>query len=142
MCRALASRHFEGSPSQRFIGPLPRPNAGRGESMTKTTSLSGLSHEKVSAGFKKLQHAGVTPERWLAMLDADVAAMRRLAAAWPGAPPTASKGGGLIYDAAAVSRILGIPAECPDPVPPAAAGEVVIYSGGWNLRTLRTSAAG
>lgn len=47
-----------------------------------------------------------------------------------------------VYDAAAVSRILGLPAECKDPIPQARDGEIIIYYGGWDLSTLRTSAAG
>lgn len=49
---------------------------------------------------------------------------------------------GLVYDAAAMSRILGFPAECSDPVPEAAEDEIVIYYGGWDLKTLRNSPAG
>lgn len=49
---------------------------------------------------------------------------------------------GLVYDAAAISRILGIPCECSNPVPEAADGEIVIYYGGWDLPTLRKSPAG
>lgn len=47
-----------------------------------------------------------------------------------------------VYDAAAVSRILGLPAECKDPIPKARDGEIIIYYGGWDLPTLRTSAVG
>lgn len=52
------------------------------------------------------------------------------------------KGTGIVYDAAAVSHILGIPVKCSDPVPQADDGEIVVYYGGWDLETLRTSAAG
>jgi hypothetical protein len=48
----------------------------------------------------------------------------------------------IVYDAAAVSRILGIPCECSDPVPEAADGLIVIYYGGWDLKTLRDCVAG
>lgn len=48
----------------------------------------------------------------------------------------------LTYDAAAVSRILGLPCECSQPVPQAAEGEIVLYYGGWSLKQLRTSATG
>ncbi|MBI2523787.1 hypothetical protein HYW11_01025 [Candidatus Peregrinibacteria bacterium] len=49
---------------------------------------------------------------------------------------------GLVYDVAAVSRILGLPCESSDPVPQAKDGEVVIYYGGWSLKQLRNSPAG
>jgi hypothetical protein len=49
---------------------------------------------------------------------------------------------GIVYDAAAMSRILGLTCECSDPVPEAAEGEIVIYYGGWDLPTLRKSPAG
>lgn len=52
------------------------------------------------------------------------------------------KGTGIVYDAAAVSRILGIHLECSDPVPQAADGEIVVYYGGWDLKQLRTCTAG
>lgn len=108
---------------------------------TDSTSLS-LPQKKVTTGLKRLQEAGITPERWLQMLDADTATMQRLAAAWPGAPVIATKGTGLVYDVAAMARILGLPCECSDPVPQAADGEIVVYYGGWDLKTLRLSPAG
>jgi len=43
----------------------------------------------------------------------------------------------LVYDAVTVSRILGLPCECNDPVPPARDGEIVVYYGGWSLTQLR-----
>ncbi len=49
---------------------------------------------------------------------------------------------GIVYDAAAVSRILGLPCEISDPVPQAKDGEIVVYYGGWNLKQLRNSVAG
>ena len=49
---------------------------------------------------------------------------------------------GLVYDANAVSRILGLPCESSDPVPDVADGEIVIYYGGWDLKQLRLSKAG
>lgn len=49
---------------------------------------------------------------------------------------------GIVYDAPTVSRILGLPVECNEPVPQAADGEIVVYYGGWDLKQLRTSAAG
>ena len=59
-----------------------------------------------------------------------------------GAPEFSVPGAHLVYDAAAVSRILGIPVKCSDPVPQAADGEIVVYYGGWNLKQLRVSPAG
>ncbi len=49
---------------------------------------------------------------------------------------------GLVYDAVAVSRILGLPCESNGPVPQAQDGEIVVYYGGWDLKALRTCAAG
>jgi hypothetical protein len=49
---------------------------------------------------------------------------------------------GLVYDAKAMSRILGLPCKCTDPAPEAAEGEVVIYYGGWTLQQLRLCKAG
>ena len=52
---------------------------------------------------------------------------------------------GLVYDAPAVRRILGLPVSLGAEllsVPPAADGEIVVYYGGWDLPTLRKSAAG
>ena len=57
-----------------------------------------------------------------------------------GCPPM--KTAGITYDAATVSRILGIPVECGYPVPQARDGEIVVYYGGWDMKQLRTSAAG
>lgn len=103
-----------------------------------------LSKKKVAMGLKRLQEAGITPERWLQMLDADPATMQRLAAAWPGAPVIASalKGTGIVYDATAIARILGLPCECSEPVPQAADGEIVVYYGGWDFDTLNLSPGG
>ncbi len=113
---------------------------------TESTSLTSLPQKKITTGLKRLQESGITPERWLTMLDADAAEMQRLSTAWPGgaAPPviTVPRSNGLVYDAAAMSRILGLPCECSDPVPQAAYGEIVVYYGGWDLRTLRLSEAG
>jgi hypothetical protein len=49
--------------------------------MTRRTSLSSPPQKKVTTGLKRLQEAGITPKRWLQMLDADAATMQRLAAA-------------------------------------------------------------
>jgi hypothetical protein len=49
---------------------------------------------------------------------------------------------GVIYNAADVSRILGLPADDPgDQVITVPDGEIVIYYGGWDMKTLRTSVA-
>lgn len=45
----------------------------------------------------------------------------------------------LVYDAAAVSRILGLRCECSDPAPEARDGEIVVYYGGWDLPELSAS---
>lgn len=130
------------------IGNLKTPLTGVKEFPMKTesTSLTSLPQKKITTGLKRLQEAGITPERWLTMLDADSAAMQRLSTAWPGGatPPviTVPRGTGIVYDAVAMSRILGLPCDCNDPVPQAAYGEIVVYYGGWDLRTLRLSPAG
>lgn len=53
-----------------------------------------------------------------------------------------SERAGIVYDAAAITRILGLPAECSDPAPEALDGETVVYYGGWTLQELRSSKAG
>lgn len=109
---------------------------------TESTSLTSLPQKKITTGLKRLQEAGLTPDRWLKMLDAQPAELQRIVNAWPGAPEPIRHGTGIVYDAAAMSRILGLTCECSDPVPEAADGEIVIYYGGWDLPTLRKSAAG
>lgn len=52
------------------------------------------------------------------------------------------KTNGIVYSAVQVSRILGLPVECNEPVPQAADGEIVVYYGGWDLKQLCTSTAG
>src|ERR1700676_483675 len=47
-----------------------------------------------------------------------------------------------VYDAAAMSRILGLPCETDEPVPEALDGEIVLWYGGWTLQQLRFSNAG
>ncbi len=93
-------------------------------------SLKRLEKKKLDVGINKLSDAGIDVERWLAMCDGDAAAMQRLVAAWPFRRPS------YVYDAATVSRVLGLPCECSDPVPKAADGEVVVYYHGWELEAL------
>ncbi|MBI1813289.1 hypothetical protein HY285_05400 [Candidatus Peregrinibacteria bacterium] len=93
-------------------------------------SLKRLEKKKLDLGINKLSDAGIDVERWLAMCDGDAAAMQRLVAAWPIRRPS------YVYDAATVSRVLGLPCECSDPVPRAADGEVVVYYHGWELQAL------
>jgi hypothetical protein len=57
-------------------------------------------------------------------------------------PKAAANQEGIVYSAVAVSRILGLPVGCSDPVPRAAAHEIVIWYGGWDLQTLRDCAGG
>lgn len=49
---------------------------------------------------------------------------------------------GIVYDAVTMSRILDIPVLCNDPAPLATRGGVVGYYDGWDLPTIRSSAAG
>lgn len=49
---------------------------------------------------------------------------------------------GITYDAAAVSRITQLSNDCNEPTPEARDGEMVIWYGGWNLKTLLLSPAG
>lgn len=49
----------------------------------------------------------------------------------------------MIYDAKMVEQILGLPCNCePTPEQSLAKDEVLIYYGGWDLQTLRSSTAG
>ncbi len=106
--------------------------------MQRPTSLIGLPQKKVTTGLLKLKNAGITPALWLRMLNADATAMQCLRKAWPGA----CLADGLVYDAVAMARILGLPVECNEAAPKAAPGEIVLWYGGWSLKTLRDSAAG
>lgn len=110
--------------------------------MSENTSHTRLAQKEVNRGLNKLLGMGITPGRWRQMLAADPITMQRLIAAWPGAPVFIPTDTGIVYDATAVNRILGIPAECSDPVPQAAGGEIVVYYGGWDMQTLRLSPAG
>ena len=101
--------------------------------MKTATSLTGLPQKKITTGLKRLQEAGIKPERWLAMLDADPASMQNLADAWPVRLPSFS------YDAVA---ILGFGEAGTEPLPEPAPGEVVIRVGNWSLQDLRDSAVG
>lgn len=110
--------------------------------MRRFTSLFSLPPTKVTAGLQKLRGAGIAPELWLQMLDADPASMQQLVAMWPGASAFATKSTDIVYDVAAMSRILGIPCKCSDPVPQATDDELIVYYGGWDLKTLRLSPGG
>lgn len=101
--------------------------------MKTATSLTGLPQKKITTGLKRLQEAGITPERWLAMLDADPVSMQNLADAWPVRLPSFS------YDAVA---ILGFGEASTEPLPEPAPGEVVIRVGDWSLQDLRDSEVG
>lgn len=108
-------------------------------------SLQHLEQKKLVFGMNKLREAGIDVEQWLAMLNADPRAMQRLVAAWPGSPtvmPQLPLRPGIVYDATAVSRILGLPVVCKDSVPKVADGEIVIYYGGWSFKELRLCSAG
>lgn len=48
----------------------------------------------------------------------------------------------IVYDADAVNSILGLPIESSDPIPQSEDNEIVVYYGGWDLKTLRVSTAG
>jgi len=106
------------------------------------SALTDLPPKKIRMGLRRLQKAGITPERWLMMLDALPAGMQRIERGWPARPDTTQYEAGVVYDAAAMCRVLGLQCECSDPVPAAIAGYTTFYYGGWNLRELRTSKAG
>jgi hypothetical protein len=55
---------------------------------------------------------------------------------------TEAMGAGVVYDAVTISRILGISTAYRGPVPHAVDGQIVVYYGGWDLQTLRKTAAG
>jgi len=101
--------------------------------MKTATSLTGLQQKKVTTGLKRLQEAGITPERWFAMLDADAASMQRLVAVWPVRLPS------FTYDAV---HILGFGEASTDPLPQPAPGEIIIRVGDWSLQDLRDSKIG
>ena len=102
--------------------------------MKTATSLTSLPQKKVTTGLKRLQEAGITPERWLAMLDADAASMQRLADVWPVRLPSFT-----YYDAVA---ILGFGEASTEPLPEPAPGEIIIRVGDWSLQDLRDSKIG
>ena len=101
------------------------------------TSLTGLAQKKITTGLRRLQEAGVTPALWLKMLNARPEELKRIVTAFSVVP--ACTGTGLVYDAASVSRILGLSCECSDPIPAFNDDEIVIYYGGWSLAQLRAS---
>lgn len=101
--------------------------------MKTSTSLTGLPQKKITTGLKRLQEAGITPEKWLNMLDAGAGSMQRLADAWPLSPPSYS------YDAVA---ILGFGETGTKPLPKPKPGEIVIRVGDWSLLELRDSDIG
>ncbi len=104
-------------------------------------SLKLLQDWQVQLGLLKLEEMGITLERWLEMIRADAATSKVLSAGWPQAGDTA-KWNKLSYDVMAISRILGIPAKCKDPIPKPAEGEIIVYYGGWTLQELLLSPAG
>lgn len=96
-------------------------------------SLNKLQQKKLQMGLGKLANAGINVERWLAMCNADAAAMHHLVAAWPVHLPS------FVYDAKTVCSVLGLPNNCTQEAPKASDGEVVIWYGGWTLRELMTT---
>lgn len=107
----------------------------------EATSLMGLPYKKINAGLQKLQAMGVTPDRWLKMLDAPPNELKRIVAEFPGVPRFASRHNvGIVYDVFASARLfnhpsVGIPNR-DDVVPKARDGEIIIYYGGWDLPAL------
>ena len=101
--------------------------------MKTATSLTSLQQKKVTTGLKRLQEAGITPERWLAMLDADAVSIQRLADVWPVRLPS------FTYDAVA---ILGFGEASTEPLPEHAPGEIIIRVGDWSLQDLRDCKVG
>src|SRR3989338_1048805 len=102
----------------------------------KSTSLLGLPQKKVTTGLKKLQDAGISPDRWLAMLDADTAAMQCLANAWPTPGFPLSETAPRVYDAVA---LFGFGEPSAVPLPAAGPDEIVIRVGAWSLLEFRDS---
>lgn len=96
-------------------------------------SLQRLEEKKRNLGMKKLGECGIDVERWLAMLDADPAAMQRLATAWPIFVTP------YVYDAVA---LFGFGSASPEPLPEAKSGELIIRYGGWSPQELRDSEIG
>lgn len=98
-----------------------------------TTSLKKLERKKLETGLNRLAKAGINIPRWLAMVDSDEAAMKRLEAAWPIFITPYS------YDAV---HILGFGSASEEAMPEAKSGEVIIRYGGWSLQELRDSVNG
>ncbi len=94
----------------------------------KATSLSALPEKKLRFGRDKLEKAGVTPARWLAMLGADDAAMQRLMAAWPeGLDEREISAQEMVFDAKRVGSLLDVEtSNAPAPLP-ARPDERIIY---------------
>jgi hypothetical protein len=93
-------------------------------------SLKRLERKKLDLGMNRLAEAGIDVERWLAMCDADAAAMQRLVAAWPVLLPS------FVHDAKTTCGILGLPNNCKEEAPKAANGEIVVWYDGWTLGEL------
>ncbi len=92
----------------------------------RSKDILGLPEKKHKTGIKKL-NGWISTAQWLAMLDADDDAMRRIAAAFPGAPKEKIIAHEMIFSAKGVGELLGV--ETPDsPVPtPARSDERIVY---------------
>ncbi len=95
---------------------------------------------EIVRGLQKLQKAGLTRHGWMAMPEGHSPQLQTLVAALPQVPESIPNG--IVYDAAAMCRILGFVCACSDPAPKARAGETIIHYGGWDLATLRQSLVG
>ncbi|MDD5040855.1 MAG: hypothetical protein PHX87_01750 [Candidatus Peribacteraceae bacterium] len=93
-------------------------------------SLKRLEKKKLDLGINKLSNAGIDVEWWLAMCDADAAAMHRLVAAWPVRLPS------FVHDAKTTCGILGFPNNCKKEAPKAGNGEIVVWYDSWTLGEL------
>jgi hypothetical protein len=95
-----------------------------------SSDLKQLKGRNLDLGMNNLAEAGINVERWLAMCDADAAAMQRLVAAWPVLLPS------FVHDAETTCSILGFPNNCKEEAPKAANGEGVVWYDGWTLGEL------
>jgi len=112
---------------------------------TEATSLMGLPYKKINAGLQKLQAMGVTPDRWLRMIDAHIGNVCNIASSFTD-----------YYAPADVRRLLGVQCEDfvrwsthPSDTPHDAVFEdahqgfqMVVHYGGWTAADLRKSQAG
>ncbi len=104
------------------------------KSSNKRESLLDLPRAKIDAVLRKLDEARVTQERFVQLLHPRPGELDLLGETWPSVWKSRP---GIVYDAAETARILGLRSRSYTPPPTAAENEIIVYYGGWSLRTLR-----